>query len=233
MVIRSLVKIYEMPKLRDPVLVEGLPGIGLVANLAAYHLIKTLDSRRVCDIRSPYFKPLSVAGRDGAVKYPVITLYYAYISPEAEGDLLILYGNTQPITFTGQNELAETVLDLASKLGCRTVITLGGFSTPTPSEPPRVYYAANDPDVMPKLDEMGLVKLSGRVYGAAGVLVGFAKLRGMRGICLLAEVKGVQLSPSSARRILEVLTRLLSLDIDLTGIESHLAYAEENVLPFS
>lgn len=232
MIIRSLVRVYETPKLREPVLIEGLPGIGLVANLAAYHLVMKLNARKLCDIRSPYFKPLSIVGRDGAVKYPIATLYYAYTPPGAGRDLLILYGNTQPITYIGQSEFSETVLDLASGLGCKTVVTLGGFSTPTPSEPPKVYYTTNDPDVKARLEEMGAVRLSGRVFGAAGVLIGLARLLGMRGLCLLAEVRDAQPSPRSAERVLEVLTRLLGLEIELAGIEGYLAHAEENVLPF-
>jgi proteasome assembly chaperone (PAC2) family protein len=33
------VEIYEKPQLNNPVLIEGLPGIGFVANIAALYLI--------------------------------------------------------------------------------------------------------------------------------------------------------------------------------------------------
>ena len=40
-----IVKVYEKPKLENPVLLEGLPGIGFVANIAALHLIRELKAK--------------------------------------------------------------------------------------------------------------------------------------------------------------------------------------------
>ncbi len=39
------IDISEKPKLNDPILIEGLPGIGFVANIAALHLIKELKAK--------------------------------------------------------------------------------------------------------------------------------------------------------------------------------------------
>ncbi|MEM3745588.1 MAG: PAC2 family protein, partial [Candidatus Bathyarchaeia archaeon] len=39
---------YDRPKLTDPVLIEGLPGIGLVANIAVAYLIKKLNAKLFC-----------------------------------------------------------------------------------------------------------------------------------------------------------------------------------------
>ena len=38
------IDISEKPKLNDPILIEGLPGIGFVANIAALHLIQGVKS---------------------------------------------------------------------------------------------------------------------------------------------------------------------------------------------
>ena len=38
----SVVQVYEKPVLNNPVLIEGLPGIGFVANIASLHLIQEL-----------------------------------------------------------------------------------------------------------------------------------------------------------------------------------------------
>jgi proteasome assembly chaperone (PAC2) family protein len=38
------VSLQKKPKLKNPVLIEGLPGIGFVANIAALHLIRELKA---------------------------------------------------------------------------------------------------------------------------------------------------------------------------------------------
>ena len=44
------VEIYEKPELNDPILIEGLPGIGFVANIAVLHLINELKAKRFAEI---------------------------------------------------------------------------------------------------------------------------------------------------------------------------------------
>ncbi|MEM2849225.1 MAG: PAC2 family protein [Candidatus Bathyarchaeia archaeon] len=229
MKIRSLVKFYDTPKLENPILIEGLPGIGLVASLTAHYIIERFKANKFCDIKSPFFKPIAVVDKDGRLKTPINSLYYIKTPSEARGDLIVLYGNNQAATFTGQNELSETILDLASKFGCVAIVTLGGFSTLTPSSPPKVYYATNHLEYASTFEKMGLKELSGRVYGMAGVLIGLAKLRGMRSICLLGEVKSGEIGRDATREILKVLSVFLNLHIDLTGLEKCLDHVREEV----
>ena len=54
------VKVYEKPKLENPVLLEGLPGIGFVANIAALHLIRELNAKAFAEIHSSAFQDLAV-----------------------------------------------------------------------------------------------------------------------------------------------------------------------------
>jgi hypothetical protein len=61
----------------------------------------------------------------------------------------------------------------------------------------------------------------GTVVGATGLLLGLARYYEMRGICLLGETVGFPVipDPRSARAILEVLIKILNIDIDLTKLE--------------
>ncbi|MEM2820507.1 MAG: PAC2 family protein, partial [Candidatus Bathyarchaeia archaeon] len=42
---------YERPNLNNPILIEGLPGIGLVANITVAYLIKKLNAKLFCEIK--------------------------------------------------------------------------------------------------------------------------------------------------------------------------------------
>ncbi|MEM1515236.1 MAG: PAC2 family protein, partial [Candidatus Bathyarchaeia archaeon] len=87
----SIVKIYERPNLNDPVLIEGLPGIGLVANIVVAFLIKKLNVKIFCEIRSPHFHDMAITVEGSFISYPVNQLYY-YKGTSGERDLILLYG---------------------------------------------------------------------------------------------------------------------------------------------
>jgi proteasome assembly chaperone (PAC2) family protein len=70
-----IVEIGERPKLHDPVLIEGLPGIGFVANITALHLIHELGARRFGEIHSSSFQDLAVTTANGATLSTLNELY--------------------------------------------------------------------------------------------------------------------------------------------------------------
>ena len=119
------VDISERPELNDPILIEGLPGIGFVANIAALHLIKELKAKRFVQVFSSSFQDFAVTTENGKALSPINELYYAK-REDGGRDLIIWYGNTQALTTAGQYELVGKILDLAREFGCRFVISIGG-----------------------------------------------------------------------------------------------------------
>jgi len=120
------IEIFEKPKLHNAVLIEGLPGIGFVANIAALHMIRELKAKRFGEVHSSAFQDLAVTTRNGGAQCPMNELYY-YKNEKGGRDLIIWYGDTQALTTSGQYELCGRILDLAQELDCPYVVTLGGF----------------------------------------------------------------------------------------------------------
>ena len=54
------VRLVEKPELNNPILIEGLPGIGLVANITVAYLIKKLDVKFFGEVQSTYFPDISL-----------------------------------------------------------------------------------------------------------------------------------------------------------------------------
>ena len=213
------IKILENLKLKDPILVEGLPGIGLVANIAVAFLIKKLKARILGEIRSTAFPDISVVEKTGVLKSPFCRLYYYQGKNHGERDLILLYGNAQALTRQGQYELCSAILDVSEKFGCKYVITLGGYRPGKKVERPNLYYAASDPETAKTAASLVAEILSGQIYGVAGLLVGLAALRGMRGFCLLAETSGDRLDVVGAREVLKAISGILGLNLDLEELK--------------
>ncbi len=216
------VRLVEKPELRDPVLVEGLPGIGLVANIAVAYLIRRLKASFLGEVRSSSFPDMSITDKDGSLKSPFTQLYYHKGRDEDERDLILLYGNTQALTRRGQYELCGSILDAAENLGCQYVITLGGYRPGRQVTEPNLYFAASDPETAEVAASLGAEALGGQIFGAAGLLIGLAALRGMKGFCLLAETPGTYPDRDASVAALKAVTRVLRLKLDpedLTKVE--------------
>ena len=213
-----IVRFHEKPKLRDPVLIEGLPRIGLVANIVALHLIRQLGARLFGEVYCSSFQNVAIPTEEGSLKFPMSQLYY-HKGTVGERDLIILYGNTQALTTRGQYELCSRILDVAQEMGCRYVITLGGYRPGREVKEPKLYYAASDIEVAEEVRSLGAEALRGQIFGVAGLLIGLGKLLGMRGFCLLAETPGTRPDVDAAREVLKGISRVLGLRVSLDGVE--------------
>jgi len=211
-------QIFEKPKLNEPVLIEGLPGIGFVANIAALHLIQELKTKLFAEIRSSSFQDFAITTEDGKARSPVNELHY-HKGRNGERDLIILYGNTQALTTVGQYELCGRVVDIAQELGCHYVITLGGLRVEERVEKPKLYCAASDPETLREAQNLGAEIIQGQIFGIAGLLVGLSRLRGMKGFCLLAETQGFYPDSSAAREVLIPVCKMLNLKADLSRLD--------------
>jgi uncharacterized protein (TIGR00162 family) len=212
------VELHKTPKLRAPVLIEGLPGIGFVANIAALHLIQELKAKLFAKIHSSSFQDFAITGEKGKARSPINELYY-YKGKGNERDLIILYGNTQALTTFGQYELCGRVLDIAEQQKCSCIITLGGLRKEEVKNPPELYCAATDAETLQQALNLGAKILGGQIFGVAGLLIGLSKLRGIPGFCLLAETQGYYPDANAAREVLKATSRLLNLQIDLTRLD--------------
>jgi hypothetical protein len=217
------IEIFERPKLHNPVLIEGLPGIGFVANIAALHLIRELKASRFGEVHSSAFQDLAVTTQDGGARCPVNELYY-YKSENGGRDLVIWYGNTQALTTSGQYELCGRILDVVQEMGRPYVVTLGGFRQEEIRGVPQIYCAATDRETLNDALSLGTKIMVGQIFGIAGLTVGLAKLRGLKSFALLVDTLGRYPDANATRIALTALNKFLNMNVDLSKAD---ATAEE------
>jgi uncharacterized protein (TIGR00162 family) len=222
------VQLYEKPVLHDPVLIEGLPGIGFVANITSLHLIQELNAKLFAEIQSSYFQDLAMTTGNGGTYYPVNQFYY-YKAKAGERDLIIVYGNTQALTAVGQYELCGKILDIAQEHGCKYILTVGGLKKDERIEKPALYCAASDQETLQDALNLGVKIMKGHIFGVAGLLVGLCKLRDMQGFCLLAETPGLYPDAMATREVMKALRKMLNLKINLKSIKKA-AEATDDIL---
>jgi uncharacterized protein len=212
------IQIYEKPKLNDPILIEGLPGIGFVANIAALHLITELKAKKLAEIISSSFQDFAILTQEGRARSPINEIYY--VRREDGGrDLIIWYGNTQALTTPGQYELCGKVLDLAQDLGCRLAISLGGYKKDEVKCAPTMYSAASDEETLREIQGLETKIMLGHIFGIAGLLVGLSRLRNLKAFALLVDTEGMFPDVNATRTALIALNKFLNLTVDLSTVE--------------
>jgi len=205
--------------LTDPVLVEGLPGVGHVGKLAAEHLIEEFDGRLLRRVHSEHFPPQVGLDEDG-----VATLASAEIhAVDADRDLLVLAGDHQAAEAVGHYRLTETFLDIAESFGVSEVIAMGGVPTGELVEEYNVVGAVTDGERVGELEAAGVEfrenEPEGGIVGTSGLLLGLGARRGIPAACLMGETSGYLVDPKSARAVLEALESILDIEVGFEQLE--------------
>ena len=225
------IEITEKPQLNDPILIEGLPGIGFVANISTLHLINEFKAKRFATIVSASFQDFAVTTETGGTRTPVNELYY--IKRESgERDLIVWYGNTQALTTFGQYELCGRVLDIAEDLGCRFVVSIGGFKKDDISSEPAMYSAGTDQLTMQEALNLGTKIMVGHIFGVAGIIIGLCRLRNLKGFSLLVDTLGMYPDENAARHALTALKKYLNLKVDLSRLGVTTEYIKKTLESF-
>ena len=213
--------ISKKVKLKDPILIEGLPGIGLVGKLAADHMIKELKCEKIAEIYSPHFPHQVLMLRKGIMRMLKNKVYVCRSKKKGGSDVIILVGDVQAVTPEAQYELCGALLDYFEKLGGKRIYTLGGYGTGHMVDKPRVFGSATHMDLIPGMKKYGILfgEVGGSIIGAAGLLLGLGKLRGMKGVCLMGETHGGYVDAKSAQAVLDVLGKILDVKMDLAKLE--------------
>lgn len=213
------IEISEKPKLRHPVLIEGLPGIGFVANIAALHLIHELKATRFGEIHSSSFQDLAVTTQRGSAQFPTNELYY-HRDMNGGRDLIIWYGNTQALTTAGQYELCGKILDVAQEVDCHYIVTLGGFRQEEIKGAPQIYCAASDHETLNDALSLGAKIMVGQIFGIAGLMIGLGRLRKFKCFSLLVDTLGTYPDADATRYILTALNKFLGMNVGMDRLDA-------------
>jgi uncharacterized protein len=119
--------VYSMPEfknivLKDPVLIAGFPGPGLVGSISVNYLIEKLQMKQIGCVESEFIIP-GVIYYDGRLRHP-FRLY-----SNQEGSLCVLVCEA-PILIRGISSVLNLVMKWCNNNNIQEVLVLGGFSRP-------------------------------------------------------------------------------------------------------
>jgi uncharacterized protein len=223
----TVIKELANVELKNPILVEGFPGLGMVGSIATKYLVKQLKAQKLAVLHSPHFPYHVVVDKKGGVRL-LRGEFYFLKNETGENDFIFLTGDSQSQTIEGQFEVANSILDFAEKKNVKTVITIGGYRNEVEGTPNVVAVSTNPVLLEKALNAKAVSSEAGTpIVGTAGLLLGLAKFRKMDAVCLLGETRGYLPDPKTAKTVIEILQRLLGIDVDLKGLDEEIERSKE------
>ncbi len=223
----TFVREHKKVSLRNPVLIEGFPGLGYVGKITISYIARQLGARRLAELYSPYFPYHVITSRGGGVRLPRAQFHY-YQDAKSERDIVFCTSDSQAQSLEGQFDVVEKILSYAKKIGVKTVVAIGGYSIKASENATPVCVGTNK-ELLGKMLESGAIlgPLGNPIVGLAGVTLGMAKLWGIDAVCILGQTVGHLPDPESAKRVLGILKRFLGIAVDLQPLDKEIEKAVE------
>ena len=217
----------EKPSLKNPILIAAWPGMGMLARMSADYMIQKLEAKQFAEIFSQSNDIYFNEGIGKLIKYK----HSFYYCNGKQDDLIIFSGEIQPQSLIEIEQMANQVLDVAEELGVKRVYTIAAIPNPQDAKP-RVFGVVNKPELLDFLKQKSVQPVSGdgRIMGLNGLLIGIAQQRELEGICLLCEIRYLDIpQPRSVQSVMNVLARILGIKMDTSDLEQQAEEMEQKI----
>jgi uncharacterized protein len=204
--VKMKIKLYKIPK--NPIILEGFPGFGLVGTIATEFLIDNLKTELIGKIWLDEL-PAMVAIHDSKVVEP-IGIHY-----NKKHNLILIHGvaAVKGIEWV----VADAILEIAKKVKAKEIISIEGVGSATPNESPTCYYYSSDNKKSAKLKKAACQELKeGIIMGVTGAML----VRGDDFIrsCVFAETHSNLPDSKAAAEVIKILDKYLGLKVDFNPL---------------
>lgn len=217
---------------KDPIMIEGLPGIGNVGKIVMDFLVEKTKATKIIEYYSHLLPNSVFIGQNNLVELPKLEVYHKKIKGQ---DFLFLTGDVQPVTEEASYTFCELIVDNFKKHKGKYIITLGGIGLNDIPDSPVVYITGNDAKLIETFKSLKVDKniygVVGPILGISGLLLGVSQQKKVKAVSLLAETFGhpVYLGLKGARAILTKLNTKFAFGMDLKDLEEEIKSMDTQV----
>ncbi|HLC63375.1 MAG TPA: PAC2 family protein [Candidatus Nanoarchaeia archaeon] len=226
------IKNIEKIKMKSPIVIEGLPGIGNVGKIAIDFIIESIKAKKITTIHSSSFPHSVFVNEQNLIDLPAISLYHKKIKQQ---DYLFIAGDVQPLDERSCHEFCSLILGELSKYNVKEIITLGGIGLPKIPKQPRVYITGNAQEIVKKYHSKEIDKnifgTVGPIIGVSGLLAGLAGKNNIPAIILLAQTFGhpAYMGIKPARELIKILDKKFSFNINMQSLDKEISELESAI----
>ena len=210
-------------KLKNPILIEGLPGMGNVGKITADFLIAQLKAQRIYEIRSSLLPNFTFVNQDNLLDTAKLEIAHKKIKNQ---DFLILTGDAQPVEEQQSYAFCEYLIDFFTKLQVKEIITLGGIGLEQEPVRATVYITGNNLKLLKKHPKPKPATdiLLGPIMGMTGLLPALSTRKNLPAITLITETVGQPgyIGAAGAKALLGYLNDYYKLKLNLNTLNKEI-----------
>jgi uncharacterized protein len=192
------------PKVKNPILIEGFPGIGLVGNIASQYLVQELSMDYLGAMNSRFFPPLAVL-LGGVVNMPV------RIYEKEEMNLIVIAADI-PIHPLASYEVGKELVTWAESIKVKELVCLAGITVMADQH--RVFGAVSMQSLLERIKDKAEIFELGTITGISGSIMNECRSKNIPAICLLGETASAAPDPRAAVATLDTLNKMYNLGVD-------------------
>ncbi len=198
----------KKPSVKNPILIEGFPGIGLVGNIASQYIVNELNMTYLGAMSSKFFPPLAVL-LGGVVNMPV-RIY------EDEGKGIVILTADIPVHPLASYDIGKEIVSWAESINAKQMVCLAGITVM--SEQHRVFGAVSKKELLDSIKGMAEVFELGTITGITGSIMNECRIRNLPAVCLLGETASAEPDPRAAIATIETLNKIYGLGVSTTKL---------------
>jgi len=188
---------------KNPLLIEGFPGIGLVGNIASQYIVNELKMTYLGAMSSRYFPPLAVL-LGGVVNMPV------RVYEDAGKGLVVLTADI-PVHPLASYEIGKEIVSWAESINVREMICLAGITVMDDQH--RVFGAVSKKDLLDRIKDKAEIFEMGTITGITGSIMNECRIKNLPAVCLLGETASAEPDPRAAIATIETLNKIYDLGV--------------------
>ncbi|MCX8202302.1 MAG: PAC2 family protein [Candidatus Micrarchaeota archaeon] len=217
-----MAKIVEVApiKLKNPILIEGFPGVGMIGTIAAMHLVKEWNMELVGYIDSEAFPPLCTVHNEEPL--PAARIYQS-----KKHNVLVLFSEFV-IPMPAVNSVANEIVLWGEDKKLSAIISLGGVGIEAAKDV--VFGIASTEGLKADLKDIGVtIVKEGVTTGVTGLILANAYVRKFPAAAMLTSSRGMSINLIGAANVLDKLSQLLHIDIDTQKLKKEGEEIEEKI----
>jgi len=195
--------IVEEVNSKNPTILEGFPGIGLVGNIVATQITSELKMKQIGTIESRLFPPITVL--INGLAYAPVRIY-----EDPQNNFIVVLSDVLIHPMIAY-DIGKALINWARSLNARLNIPIAGITTAR--EQRTVFAAATSTEQLDLVKDKAETLTAGSISGIAGSIMNECYVSKLPALCLLGETQGPTPDPRAAARVIGVLNDVLQLNV--------------------
>ncbi|HLC47840.1 MAG TPA: PAC2 family protein [Candidatus Norongarragalinales archaeon] len=209
----------EKVRLKNAIMIEGFPGIGMIGTISASYLADKLGMRIVGYISSSHFPPI-------AAIHDFVPVSPARIYASEKHNLVILFSEFV-IPSEVAYALSQRILKYAKEKGVKEIYSLAGIASDKPTD--KIYGIGSSKEMVDRLKKAGVeVIKEGATQGVSGLLIAECASEKFPAANLLVQTSQ-PMEPKGSAKLLAKLSELIKVPVDVKPLIAEGDVIEEKI----